>query len=37
MPTEKNYDVAVGKIYVYAKSTACSFLTNVPKDFIGIA
>ncbi len=34
---EKNYDFGKGKIYVYSKPKNFSFLTNLPKDFAGIA
>ncbi len=37
LPNEKSYDVGNGKIYVYTKLKPFSFLTNVPKDFVGIA
>jgi hypothetical protein len=37
LPNEKKYDVGNGKIYVYTKPKSFSFLTNLPKDFAGIA
>ena len=36
-PNEKQYNVGNGKIFIYRKPKAFSFLTNLPKDGAGIA
>ena len=36
-PNEKQYNVGNGKIFIYRKPKAFSFLTNLPKDAAGIA
>jgi PAP2 superfamily len=36
-PLEKQYDVGNGKIFIYQKPKAFSFLTKLPKDAAGIA
>jgi membrane-associated phospholipid phosphatase len=37
LPNEQSYDVGNGKIFIYTKPKPFSFLTNLPKDFVGIA
>jgi PAP2 superfamily len=34
--SEQRYNVGKGKTYIYTKPKNFSFLTNVPKDFVGI-
>jgi membrane-associated phospholipid phosphatase len=37
LPNEQSYDAGNGKIFIYTKPKPFSFLTNLPKDFVGIA
>jgi hypothetical protein len=37
LSNEKKYDVGNGKVFIYTKPKPFSFLTNLPKDFIGIS
>ncbi len=37
LSNEQSYDVGNGKIVIYTKPKPFSFLTNLPKDFAGIA